>query len=184
MACRMLAALVVATVALSGGAAFADERQRCASQCLVIAGTATDPAYAACVAQNCDGGAPNTGATAAGVWTNHTNGGGYSAAIRDGARSLNYLCQPGGPAIIGLTGFGAAPDGIGLSIDGRGLPQRFIARDDALFTTADTGSPLLDALMSGSQVDAVSRRGTLARFPLTGSRAAITQAMAACRIGP
>ncbi|VDS09604.1 hypothetical protein PARHAE_02807 [Paracoccus haematequi] len=181
------AALMLAIV-LAGGPAIAqmDEEQLCVNQCMFHHGPASSPAYAACVARQCSGGgseAPAQDRAVAPRWITHSAGGAHSAAIHLGDRSLNYICQRGGKALIGVAGLGGSAQGTRISVDGRAYSQSFIAQNGILYTTADSGSPLLRALMSGSGVE-VASAGRRAGFPLTGSRAAIAQAAAACGIRP
>ena len=175
------AAAVLGCMAGAPALAQVDEAQLCVNQCLFHHGPATSPAYHACVAQMCGEGQ----ADAAPVprWTTESVSGAHAAVIDMGDRSLNYMCQEGGPALIGIAGLGGAADGTRISVDGRVFAQAFVARNGILYTTADAGSPLVRALMSGSGVEVESggRRGS---FPLAGSQAAIAKAAAACGIRP
>lgn len=162
-----------------------DEAQLCVNQCMFHHGPASSPAYAACVAQMCSGaeadGAPE--AEPSPRWRTESVAGAHAAVIDMDGRSLNYMCQQGGPALIGISGLGGAADGTRISVDGRAFALPFVARNGILYTAADAGSPLVAALMSGSGVEVVSggRSGT---FPLSGSRTAIAEAAQACGIQP
>ncbi|WP_295043823.1 hypothetical protein [uncultured Paracoccus sp.] len=179
------AVLALPAVALSQQ----DDEQLCVNQCMFNHGPADNPAYHACVAQMCSGGqdaAPSApSAPATGRWTNHAtaNGGGHSAAVEAGGRSLNYLCQRGGPGLLGLAGFGGSTRGVCLRIGGQRFSPPAIAGNGILYLQADPGSPVLAALLGGSTVE-VTAGGRQVAFPLAGSGAAIRKAMSACGLRP
>lgn len=160
-----------------------DEAQLCVNQCMFHHGPATSPAYQACVARMCSEGQGPAGSAPAPRWTTESVSGAHAAVIDMGDRSLTYMCQEGGPALIGIAGLGGTADGTRISVDGRTFAQAFVARNGILYTTAEAGSPLVNALMSGSGVEVASggRRGG---FSLAGSRAAIVEAAAACGMRP
>ena len=174
-------AMTMASPALSQ----VDEAQLCVNQCMFHHGPASSPAYAACVAQMCSEAEADSAPEAepSPRWRTESVAGAHAAVIDMGGRSLNYMCQQGGPALIGISGLGGTADGTRISVDGRAFALPFVARNGILYTAADAGSPLVSALMSGSGVEVVSggRSGT---FPLAGSRAAIAQAAQACGIRP
>ena len=181
-----LAASAVAALAMGASAQAQEDRaQLCVNQCLFNHGPATSPAYQACIERMCSDtpeASPRRDATAP-RWRNESVSGAHAAVIDAGDRSLNYMCQPGGPALIGISGLGGAADDTRISVDGRPFAQPFVARNGILYTTADAGSPLVGALMSGNGVE-VAAGGRSSTFPLTGSRAAIETAAQACGIRP
>lgn len=163
-----------------------DDPQICVNQCLYHNGPASNPAYHACVERMCSGDSAEAAPReepAPSRWRTESVPGAHAAVIDMGGRSLNYMCQRGGPALIGVSGLGGAADGTRISVDGRAFALPFVARNGILYTAADAGSPLVAALMSGSGVEVVSggRSGT---FSLAGSRAAIARTAAACGIRP
>lgn len=185
--------LVAALAVVTAAQAQQDDAQICVNQCLYHYGPADNPAYHACVAERCsgptdsgtDGGGPDSGGDATGRpgWTNHSRSGAHSAAVESGGRSLNYVCQQGGKALIGVAGLGGAADDTRISVDGQTFAQPFVAQSGILYTSADGGSALLRALMSGRAAEVVSA-GRRAAFPLTGSREAIARAASTCGIRP
>ncbi len=183
---RGLAAFAVAALAMGAPAQAQEDRaQLCVNQCLFNHGPATSPAYQTCIEQMC-GETPEAGPqrdASAPRWRSESVSGAHAAVIDVGDRSLNYMCQPGGPAVIGISGLGGAADDTRISVDGRTFTQPFVARNGILYTTADAASPLVGALMSGNGVE-VASGGSSGTFPLTGSRAAIETAARACGIRP
>ena len=169
---------LLATAAMAQNTA-AEREQLCVNQCLFHHGPASNPRYHACVAQMCVADAPAPAPAApAPRWTNHATAGGagHSAAIEAGGRSFNYICQRGGPALIGLAGFGGDTD-VTLRIGGQQFRQAFVARGGILYT--DAGPALTAALTAGNLVE-VAAGGRRAAFTLTGSGAAIGKARAGC----
>lgn len=166
-----------------------DQGQLCVNQCLFHHGPASNPRYHACVAEMCETGAPameptQRQATPAGRWTNQTtqNGGAHSAAVEAAGKSFNYICQRGGPGLIGMAGFGSNTN-VTLQIGGQQFRPPSVAQNGILYTAADPGSALLGALLAGSSVE-VAAGGQRASFTLTGSGAAIRKAMAGCGLRP
>lgn len=162
----------------------AEREQLCVNQCLFHYGPASNPHYHDCVARMCvaDSPAPAAPAAPAPRWTNHAtaNGGGQSAAIEAGGRSFNYICQRGGPALIGLAGFGGDTN-VTLRIGGQPFRQNFVARGGVLYTDA---SPALTAALAGGNLVEVTAGGQRGSFTLSGSGAAIRKARAACGLRP
>lgn len=179
----------------------AEEMQRCVWRCLADSPGAASRQYQQCVAAQCDesamidqfrgqnrGQAPQQprAQTTAGRWTNHStaNGAGHSAAIEAGGRSFNYICERRGRALIGVAGLGGNANGVGLRVDRQAFRLPFVMQNGILYTTADSGSALVQALMNGNTVEVTNSRGAKASFPLRGSGAAIRKAMAACGLRP
>ena len=183
-----LAILWMAGASAAGAQNTPGERaQLCVNMCLFHHGPASNPAYHACVAEICEsGGAPAGRArpapsAPAARWTTHAtaNGAAHSAAVEAGGRSLNYICQRGGPALIGLAGFGGNPNGVALRIGQRQFRPDFVARNGILYTDA---GPALTAALTGGALVEVTAGGKRASFTLAGSGAAIGKAMAGCGI--
>lgn len=191
--CKAL--ILLAALSLAAPAAFGqggvDEAQLCVNQCLFNHGPVSNPAYHACVAQMCE--APGDDAPtqpqqapARAAWQNETipGGGAHAASVTVDRRTLSYLCQRGGPGLLGIAGLGNTANGVGLTIDGRDFRMPFIAQNGVLYTAADRGSPLLASLMAGSSVQVANGQGQRASFPLNGSGSAIRRAMQGCGLQP
>lgn len=161
-----------------------DQGQLCVNQCLFNHGPASNPAYHACVAQMCEEQAPLAAPETSGRWTTHrtANGGGHSAAIENGAMSFNFICQRGGPALIGIAGLGQSGAVI-LQIDNQQFRPPVVAQNGVLYTAAEPGSVLVRALLGGSSLR-VEAGGQQTAFSLAGSGAAIRSALAGCGLRP
>ena len=190
---------LILMLALAGPATAQDPMQLCVNQCMFDSGPAGSPRYDACIAQRCATAAPGPAGDVAapappapddpGVdgpsgWTVGalSDGSAFSAGIRYQGRGLDYLCRTGGPGLIGLSGM--RPDGrVTILVDGQRLGMSFVAQDGVIYAQADAGSSVLAALMGGRQVTLSDGSGTTS-LPLTGSRAAIQQAMRSCGLLP
>lgn len=176
-------ALLVAATAFARPAAAQDPMQLCVNQCMFNHGPAGSAAYDACIRQVCEAGAAAPASPAPPArWTVQSAGGGHSAAVEAGGRSLNVICRRGGPVLIGVAGLRVGGDGLGLRIDRQRYDLPAVVQNGIAYTE---GMPhLLAALMAGAQVEATGAGGVRAVFPLTGSGAAIREALRACGVQP
>ena len=196
---------LILMLALAGPAAAQDPMQLGVNRCMVDSGPAGSPRYDACIARMCTTAAPapaddptlrgdvaapappameDPGTDGPSGWTVGAlaDGSAFSAGIRYQGRGLDYLCRAGGPALIGLSGM-RADGSVTILVDGQRLRMSFVAQDDVVYAQADPGSSLLAALMGGRQVT-LSDGSATTSLPLTGSRAAIQQAMRNCGLLP
>lgn len=166
----------------------AEEEQRCVWSCLANSPGAESRQYQECVARICLGESaapgqqsrPAAPATPRAAWSAGAGqGGAWYAGVEIPGKSLSFLCRRGGPGLLAVAGLGARADGVAVQVDGRDYRLPFVSQNGMLYTAADPGSPILNALRSGSRAQVGSRGGSAA-FPLTGSGSAISAALRGC----
>lgn len=166
-----------------------EEEQRCVWQCLANSPGAGSRQYNDCVARMCmarEPAAPKPSARAvpAAVWkAGSGRAGEHYAGVEIPGAALTFLCRGNGTGMIGIGGIGGGA--VEFHVDAQAYGLNFTVKNTTLLADVPPVSHVVRAMMTGRAVHVVNRsNGRSASFPLTGSGAAIRQALAGCGLRP
>jgi|GEM_PF-3139471 len=191
----MLLATPLVLLAAPAGAMSEEELQRCVWGCLANFGPNTNPAYHACVKDNCvaDGSASGEPAGTSGPatptiskrWSSgstHDGSAYYAGFVEDESYGFYYLCDRRGRSELTLTGLQGPGATMSIVVDGVDFPKHFDKGSGGHTVPLSPDDPLFAALGRGTLVEVRNPSGTkVLRYGLAGSSKALTAAVGNCR---
>lgn len=178
-------ALLVATLTMPLPAAAQEgpewEAQRCIWRCLADSPGAASAEYNACVAATCN----EPAAAPAPMWTGGitADGQGRFAGIADPATGalLYFMCAPGRPPFLMITGPEGPSATLTLDVDGQRFALPFTENGGSYVTPMPPGSPPLVAMVTGRRATFFNDLGTaLVSVPLTAAMETMDRALMDC----